>query len=112
MVPILTSFTEYTEIHFQREEELQKEAGFPLCEEHKKEHQALVETFNGLKLKALQATEDNVTDIAVEIGTFLKEWVSKHMVESDLALKPYLERKTEDAQETSELVEQHQSPPH
>ena len=108
MIPVLTSFTEYTQVHFEREEELQKESKFPFLTEHKKEHQALIETFNELKLKALKANEDNVTHIAVEIGKFLQEWLTKHVIESDLTLKAYLKRNAEDSKDTGEVAEQSQ----
>ena len=112
LVPVQTSFTEYTETHFKREEELQKETKFPFCAEHKEEHKALIETFNGLKLKASKANEDNVTDVAVEIGKFLQDWLTKHVIESDLPLKAYLKRNAEEAKETDDLAEQSQPAPH
>ena len=113
LVPVQTSFTEYTETHFKREEEeLQKESKFPFYVEHKEEHNDLIETFNGLKLKASKVNEDNVTDVAVEIGKFLQDWLTKHVIESDLPLKAYLKRNAEEAKETDDLAEQSQPAPH
>ncbi len=102
MTDLLASLTNYTKTHFEREETLQRASGFSFCEEHKKEHQALIETFEGLKQKALAATEDNVTDVAVEIGSFLHEWLTKHVLESDLSLKPYVDRMREQAEDKEE----------
>lgn len=104
MVPLLASFTEYTKTHFKREEALQEASGFSFREEHKREHTALIEKFEGLKQKALQANEDNVTDVAVEIGTFLREWLTGHVIESDLPLKPYVDLMRDSADGMKELA--------
>lgn len=112
MLPHLTAFTDYTQTHFLREEKLQQECAFPFRDDHQKEHRALIEKFNGLKLKALKATEDNVTDVAVEIGNFLQEWLTGHVIESDLPLKPYMERAADNTQDVDETDEQAASPLH
>ncbi len=104
MVPLLASLTNYTQTHFQREEKLQRISGFPFRDDHKQEHDALIDKFNGLKQKALRADENNVTDVAVEIGSFLREWLTGHVIESDLPLKPYVERMREQAKGMRELV--------
>jgi hemerythrin len=65
-----------------------------------------------LKLKASKVNEDNVTDVAVEIGKFLQDWLTKHVIESDLPLKAYLKRNAEEAKETDDLAEQSQPAPH
>ena len=104
MLSILASIKKYTQTHFQREEKLQQILEFPFCEEHKKEHQALVEKLNGLIKKVLQGNEDNVIEIAAEIGLFLQEWITEHVIESDLALKSYVDRKREDVKSKGEDV--------
>lgn len=110
MVTILGKLANYTQTHFQREEKLQQASRYSFCDEHREEHKALLEKFNSLNKRAMQANEDNVTDIAVEIGTFLTEWLTKHVLESDLPLKPFIDRirentKTrEDAPEATEAA--------
>ncbi len=97
MLSLLASIKKYTQTHFPREEKLQLISDFPFCEEHKKEHEALIEKLNGWIEKTLQANEDNVTDVAGEIGLFLVGWITGHVVESDLPLKPYVDRLRENA---------------
>ena len=104
MLTILASFKKYTQTHFQREEKLQLITDFPFCDDHKKEHEALVEKLNDFILKVMEANEDNVTEIAVEIGLFLQEWVTGHVIESDLPFKPYVDRMGEDVKSKDELV--------
>ncbi len=102
MLSILASIKKYTQTHFQREEKLQEIVDFPFCEDHQKEHEALVEKLNGFIKKVMQTNEDNVIDVAVEIGTFLQEWITGHVIESDLPMKAFVDRmrkkvKSEDA---------------
>jgi len=104
MLSILASIKKYTQTHFQREEKLQQILDFPFYEEHKKEHEALVEKLNGLIKKVMQENENNVTEIAVEIGSFLQEWITGHVIESDLPLKPFVDRLREDAKSKGELT--------
>ncbi len=102
MLSILASLKKYTQTHFPLEEKLQQASEFPFCEDHKKEHEALIEKLNDFIEKVMQANEDNVTDVAVEIGSFLQEWITGHVIESDLPLKPYLDRMREDAKSKGE----------
>ncbi len=104
MLSILASIKKHTQTHFQREEKLQQILDFPFLEEHKKEHEAVVEKLNGLIKKVLQGNEDNVIEIAAEIGLFLQEWISEHVIESDLPLKSYVDQKREDVKSKDEDV--------
>ncbi|MDP6572176.1 MAG: hemerythrin family protein [Rhodospirillales bacterium] len=97
MAPILESLTKYTQTHFRREEKLQQISGFSFHEYHKKEHIALIEKFNSMVRKAEKANEDNVTDVAIEIGSFLQEWLIEHVIDNDLLMKPYVDRMREHA---------------
>ena len=100
MLPVLASIKKYTQTHFQREEKLQLISDYPFCEEHKKEHQALVEKLNDLIKKVMQANEDNMFDVAEEIGTFLRVWLTGHVIESDLPLRAYVDRLRENVKKT------------
>ena len=102
MLSILASLKKYTQTHFPREEKLQLASEFPFYEDHKKEHEALVEKLNGFIEKVMGANEDNVTNVAVEIGSFLEEWLTVHVIENDLLLKPYVDRLRKDATSKSE----------
>ena len=50
----------------------------------------------------MQTTEDHVIDVAVEIGSFLQEWITGHVIESDLPLKSHVDRKREDIKSKGE----------
>jgi len=111
MMPLLTSFTEYLQTHFKREEELQAKSGFPFLDEHREEHEALIARLGGLKQKALAASEDNITDVAVEIAKFLQDWLTAHVIDNDLPLKPYVDRMREEAEDTPALAAEARTAP-
>lgn len=102
ITPILTSLLKYTRTHFPSEEKLQQLTAFPFCEDHKKEHEALVNGLKELIEKTVRANEGNIIDVAAEIGLFLKMWLSEHIIESDLPLKPYVDRMRKDVKSTDE----------
>lgn len=104
MAPIVASLTKYTQTHFQREEKLQQISGFLFHEAHKKEHIDLIEKFNSLVNKAVKANEDNVTEVAIEIGSFLQEWLVEHVIDNDLLMRPYVERMREQAASMRKLA--------
>ncbi|MBC8337174.1 MAG: hemerythrin family protein [Rhodospirillales bacterium] len=104
MIPHLKAFTEYTQTHFKREEEMQRKSNFPFFDDHRKEHATLIEKLKGLSHKALAANEDNITNVAVEIAKFLQDWLTGHVIENDLPLKPYMERIREETQDMPKLA--------
>jgi len=104
MLPILANLKKLTQTHFQREEKLQQLTDYPFCDEHKKEHQDTVEKLNDFINKVMKANEENIFDVFVEISTFLQKWLSKHVIESDLPMRPYVDRKREQAKKAGEEV--------
>jgi hemerythrin len=111
MVPVLTALKKYTQTHFQREEKLQRLAGYPFRQDHKNEHDAMIEEFDDLVRKAKQADEDTVTDAAVELGSFLRRWLTGHVIENDLPLKAYVKRMREHARGMGGLAQESINPP-
>ncbi len=105
MVAVLAALKTYTQTHFQREEKPQEISGYPFQEDHKKEHAEIINNFDGWVQKAKSANEDTITAVSVEIGSFLREWLTEHVIEQDLPMKPYVERMREHARGMGELVQ-------
>ncbi len=62
--------------------------GYPEMEDHKKHHQALRETLDGL---VQDFREDGPTaELAAALDTFLHNWLLKHIREIDMKLGAYL----------------------
>jgi hemerythrin len=78
-VEILNQLAEYTRVHFIVEESLMRILHYPDFEQHKGEHEALVEQVVALqqKLGSGQAA------ITFELLHFLKLWLTKHIAGSD-----------------------------
>ena len=84
---ILLILAEYTESHFEHEERLMQEYGFPGLAEHQQKHQELRDTVQAMKARSEGATEG----LAQELYKFLRGWLLEHIVEVDKKYGAYLE---------------------
>lgn len=84
---VLTALLDYTESHFQHEEKLMQQYGFPELEEHQKVHQSLRDTVQEINAKNVAGSEK----LAHELYTFLRGWLLGHIVEVDKKYGAYLE---------------------
>ncbi len=82
---ILTLIVNYTEFHFESEEELMDQEGFPELLSHKQEHFDLLEQVSTI------CYTDAVygTKTIEEIYLFLKGWVSHHILKCDMKYKNF-----------------------
>lgn len=69
----------YTRYHFSAEEKLMKKYGFPEYDTHVKEHRNFVKEIEELIVKY----EQNRGDVNVKMLNFLKEWLVKHILNTD-----------------------------
>ena len=81
MGEILTQLVEYTAIHFESEERLMSEAGYPDLEYHKRLHRQLVEKVEKFHLK-FTVSGQRISRVMME---FLKYWLSNHILVDDTA---------------------------
>ena len=86
---ILDRLVQYTSMHFAHEERLMRQYGYPELEAHLKEHGALTEQV--LKFQADFRTGRAL--ITVQLLTFLKGWLEKHIKSADQRYAPYLKAK-------------------
>lgn len=83
---ILERMSEYAETHFKYEEELMKENGYPKLEQHRMEHQFFI-TSVGAFNRDFKLNEESLTG---EMLDFLKNWLIKHIMETDQKYGPFL----------------------
>ena len=91
-IKMLDYLADYTEYHFQEEEALQKEVGYPGLEEHKKRHDEfrvavkelheMLEEEEGPSPRFVKAVQDNVID-----------WFYRHIRGFDSSVAAYLRLK-------------------
>jgi hemerythrin len=83
---VLKELIEYTRTHFVREETLFRTHGYEHEAEHKAQHDKLLQTVDDLK-RRVDAGE-RVSPVAT--GQFLKQWLTEHIMGSDMAYSAFL----------------------
>lgn len=86
---VLTKLKEYTRVHFAVEESLMRIFKYPRYKEHVKEHAILIDQIIELEDKL----DHNKTSISFELLHFLKNWLSKHIINSDSDYGPFFTEK-------------------
>ncbi len=81
---VLGSLVDYTKHHFAREEKLQALCGYKGLEGHAKTHAALTDEVEGIHSR-FNADPNRVG--AEEVMTFLKTWLTKHILGHDFAFR-------------------------
>ena len=77
----------YTEIHFVREEDLQRRVGFPLHDDHVREHRSLSARVRSLH-KRLHDSGD-AAQLQSEAFDLLEDWFLRHIQGHDVDMRPY-----------------------
>ena len=85
----LDEFIDFTVSHFQTEERLMQENGYPDYEAHKLEHDKLVKMFVEL-LKGFHEEGDNLSQAST---IFIKDWLTQHIPNRDKPYGPFLNDK-------------------
>ena len=83
---ILDRLVQYTATHFAQEESLMKAHAYPDFAAHRSVHEALKKQVMDFQEK-FQAGE---TFISIELMTFLKDWLEKHIKGTDMRYAPFL----------------------
>ncbi|MFN7996667.1 MAG: bacteriohemerythrin [Bryobacteraceae bacterium] len=83
---LLQHLIEYTETHFHDEEELMKRFGYPDFAAHKTRHDDLTR-----KVREFAAEfEAGRAQVSLELMTFLRDWLYRHILKSDSQYAPYV----------------------
>lgn len=85
----LKELVDYTKYHFQREEDLMREHGYPDFEAHKRQHEEMIARVG----QFLDAYERDREGTVEEMAGFLKSWLIKHIAGTDQKYSPYLHAK-------------------
>jgi hemerythrin len=80
----------YTLRHFRREEDLQREVGYPGAAAHKLEHDRLVVRLGEIIAEFEAASGGDLPTVAAHTSTLLADWLIQHIIRHDLALRPLL----------------------
>ena len=83
---VVKELIDYTRVHFRREEFYMKSTGYSDYENHKKAHDTFVDQVR-LYQQKLDQGKDN---ISIDVLTFLREWLSEHILNTDKKYIPHL----------------------
>jgi hemerythrin len=84
---IFSELIDYTKYHFADEERLMRQAGYPDFDKHKENHDRLVELVGAY----CRSFERGDKDVAENAMTFIKTWLTGHILGMDRKYRPYLE---------------------
>ncbi len=87
----ITYLVRYVQEHFEREERLMREYGYPKFAEHKNEHRKL--TRQVFAVQKLYEADHNLVDLE-KLVEFLRGWLIRHVLGSDMDYAPYLKDST------------------
>ncbi len=86
---IFEGLVEYTKVHFQAEEKLMRQNGYPFYEGHKKIHDDMIKEVELLQLRY----KSGEVALSVDVMNFLRNWLSDHIMGTDKNYGPYLNSK-------------------
>jgi hemerythrin-like metal-binding protein len=84
--PTMIMLVQYTIVHFQTEEALMKEAGYPALDKHMAMHKILAEKTRELTIEVHKTKDSD------KILQFLKRWWLTHINNEDRKYIPYLKQ--------------------
>ena len=87
-ITTLNDLIEYTRIHFAVEESLMRVLDYPDYEEHKRHHEQLISQIHGLSEKVASGKH-----VGFELLHFLKNWLTRHILEEDMEYVPHMLKK-------------------
>ena len=85
---VLNVLAEYVEHHFHREELLMTSIGYPQREAHMASHRDLEKRVRAVRDRWMAGERQVLDD---EVMTFLKKWLTEHILRADLAYRPWIE---------------------
>lgn len=85
---VVIELIDYTKYHFQREEEIFAEHGFPELDVHKEMHEDLIKQVLDISQDILK--HDTSEELSDEVYHFLRHWLADHIINEDLKFKTYL----------------------
>ncbi len=87
---VLEGLTEYTKTHFFVEEEMMKAFDYPDVGQHKSAH----EGFKGKLTELIAKYENGSVEITASALSFLKDWLTEHILKVDRRLSDFLADKS------------------
>ena len=94
---VLNQLIAYAQMHFQHEEVIMEDAGYPKLAEHQKIHEDMIEKIFELHTSY---AEGNLR-LEIETMKFVKSWLLEHILVNDYIFRDYLARKQNSGEEAT-----------
>ncbi len=82
----LNRLKNYAIYHFQTEEKLMQEYGYPKYEEHKKQHDAFIAKINSLDEDIV---DEDQRKVELDLVMFIANWIEQHILRTDMEYKEF-----------------------
>ena len=89
LMTVLNKLANYCVSHFATEEKLFDTHAYPEAAEHKDKHQKMTAKVTAL----IGEVQSGKSTVSIEVMNFLKNWLDKHIMETDQKYSPYLKSK-------------------
>ena len=86
---LITDLSNYTQTHFQEEEKLLEKYIYPKLSEHRNMHQLFIQEIQKFK----NDFEERKLGIPIEMASFLKKWITNHIMVADKEYSEFLNEK-------------------
>lgn len=86
----LYSMRDYAMYHFQYEEELMEQNGYPEYAKHKREHDAFISKVQSVDEGKIDEEQEQV---GMDLIIFIANWIENHILKTDMKYKNYLNDK-------------------
>ena len=85
--PAFRALRQYMRVHFAREEEAMRAAGYAAFDDHRGRHKAFIEEIGDMAERFEAGSE---RDVLEDLTVYLRDWLINHILVEDMAYKPYL----------------------
>lgn len=86
---VIGELIDYTKYHFEREENLMKENGYPDLEAHIDQHKSMIEQVDQFHAR-IEKSPNCGDNVCMDIHLFLKSWLLNHITHTDKEAARYL----------------------
>lgn len=83
---VVNELVGYTRYHFAFEEKMLEDAGYPDLDEHRRKHRAMVAQVEAFREAAMAGG----ATVSMKLMNFLKDWLTKHILETDMRYSDHL----------------------
>jgi len=83
---VLEELEDYARVHFAREEERMQAAGYPGFDAHVEKHREFVEWLRAVE-RTYKLSPETESYLADSVNAHLTDWLTRHILETDMAYK-------------------------